>query len=105
VDRDGSRQDFEGPTKEEYEQWERKEEEDGENDSFDPKINPEKEREEIDKRNDPDHDTHHHRDLDGSSEAVPQWAGDDQIPVIQTQLQNYITTEWSDTEIAPHILD
>ena len=39
--------------------------------------------EDKDKRKNPDQDTDHHGDLDGSSEAVPQWAGDDQIPVIQ----------------------
>ena len=82
-DRDRGRQDFEGPTQEEQETWQGKEEKDSADDFCDPSVNVGKESEEIDSRKDPDQDTEHHRKLDGSFEAVPQWVDDDQIPEIQ----------------------
>ena len=75
------RQSSDGPTQEEDEQWERKEEIGGTNYMIDIHINPESRTDEDGK--DPDHNTDKHRGLDGSSEAVPQWTGNDQIPVIQ----------------------
>ncbi|KAI3363501.1 hypothetical protein L3Q82_012103 [Scortum barcoo] len=63
-DRLGSRQSSEGPTQEEYEQWEGKEEEDGKDGLSDLKINQEIDRKYTDKWKGPDHHTDHHRALD-----------------------------------------
>ena len=76
------RQSSDGPTQEEDEQWERKEEIGGINCKIGIRMNPES-KTVKDNRKDPDHNTDQHRDLDGSSEAVPQWMGNDQIPVMQ----------------------
>lgn len=73
----------ESPTKEENKQWIGKEEEGSQDGFYQLKICLEIHREDIDKWKGPDNDGDHQRDLDCSSEAVPQRPGNDQIPVIQ----------------------
>ncbi len=90
------RQGFKGPTQEKHQQWKREEEADTKDNRSDLKVNQENNRKNESRRKEPDHDTDHHRGLDGSSEVVPQWAGDDQKPAIQDghtvlqDLQNYV---------------
>ena len=77
------RQSSEGPNQGEDDKWEGKKEQGAVGDFRDNNIMQEICTEEANKDQDPDHDTDKQRDLDVSSEAVPQWAGDDQIPVKQ----------------------
>lgn len=88
-DRDGSRQGFECPGKGEDKQGEGEEEGDGQEDKWINEVRRQTDNKDCDKGNGPDQNTHHHRDLDGPFEAVPQWPGDDQIPVAQREAQRY----------------
>ena len=79
------RQSSDGPTQEEDEQREREEEESPNDDASISKTNQECNHEVTDRRKDPDHNTENNRELDGVSEAIPQWTGDEQIPVKQDE--------------------
>lgn len=83
VDGDGSRQGFEGPRQREDEHREGEEEEDGEKENWIDEIRCQADKKDCDERKGPGNNTDHERDMDGSSEAVPQWLGDGQIPVTQ----------------------
>lgn len=74
-------QGFESPDEEEDEQWIGKEEEGSQDGFFHLKIQLVIHRKDVDKRKGPDHNGDQHRDFDCSSEAVPQWPDDDQVPV------------------------
>ena len=82
------RQSFEGPDQGEDDKWEGKKEQAAIDDFWDNNMMEEICTEETEKDQGPDHDTHKQRDLEVSSEAVPQWAGDDQIPVKQDGQQD-----------------